>query len=395
MSDSYRILAGTIADHRMERRNVIVNVNTKYGEITSLDTWNNATRPEPGDIDARDAILLPGFIDIHVHGGAGRYVMEGTAEALYEIGKHLVRHGVTAWLPTTITASWEDQIAVIKTDEYHTINKASTGEFNLETENTNYGIHLEGPYINPKKKGAQPEQYILPPSLEEFQRLVSNHFGNVHIVTIAPEMPGALELIRFLASENIIASIGHTDATYDQVSAAIDAGARHLTHTFNAMRPMDSREPGVVGAAFSRPELMAELIWDNVHVHPASCRALIAAKGTDGVILISDGVQGAGMPDGYTFDFGDLPINIKDGRATLPDGTLAGSVLTLDQAFRNAHSYTLSQRSAMTSYNAARALQNDSIGRIAPGYHAELVILNKDETVRQTIVSGKIVYTAE
>lgn len=389
MSDnsSYRILAGTVADHRMERHDVIVNIHER--EIVSLDTWNDSTRPESGDIDARDAIVLPGFIDIHIHGGAGRSVMEGTYEALYEISKHLARHGVTGWLPTTVTAAWEDQIKVLDA-----VENCLAG-FTPVLEAAILGVHLEGPYINPKKKGAQPEQFILLPDMDEFQRLTSDHFDNILIMTLAPEMPGALEFIRFLVSQNIIASIGHTDATYAEISAAIDAGASHLTHTFNAMRPMDSREPGVVGAAFSRPELTAELIWDNVHVHPASCRALVAAKGTDGVILISDGVQGAGMPDGYSFSFGDLPINIKDGRATLPDGTLAGSVLTLDQAFRNAQGYTLSQRSAMTSYNAARSLRStDGFGTLAPGHIADLVILNRDETVRRTIVNGVSVYVA-
>ncbi len=387
MSNHYRILAGTVADHRMERHNIIVYIHS--GTIISLDTWNDSTLLQPGDIDARDAILLPGFIDVHTHGGAGRYVMEGTAEALHAISIHLVQHGVTTWLPTTITASWEDQIAVIDAHREGCRNDS------LLNKTAFWGVHLEGPYINPKKKGAQPGQYILLPDFADFRDKINEHMSRVQIVTLAPEMPGALELIRFLAGEDIIASIGHTDATYDQVSAAIDAGARHLTHCFNAMRPMDSREPGVVGAAFSRPELMAELIWDNIHVHPASCRALIAAKGTDGVILISDGIPGAGMQDGYTFDFGDLPIHINNGRATLPDGTLAGSVLTLDQAFRNAQGYTLSQRSAMTSHNAARSLGIGKLGGIAPGYSADLVVLNRDETVRQTIVSGTVVYTAE
>jgi N-acetylglucosamine-6-phosphate deacetylase len=209
-------------------------------------------------------------------------------------------------------------------------------------------------------------------------------------------MPGALDLIRFLASKGIIASIGHTDSTYTEMLRAIDAGARHVTHCFNAMRGMESREPGAVGAAFSHPELTAELIWDNHHVHPASCRALVRAKGAERVILISDGIPGTSMPEGYTFDLGDLPVQVKAGTARLPDGTLAGSLLTMEVAFQNAGAFTLAERAAMSSWNAAQALSlGRSKGLIAPGYDADLVLLNADGSVRQTFVAGDCVYQAQ
>jgi N-acetylglucosamine-6-phosphate deacetylase len=383
-----RILAERMADALGVRDNVVLSV--QEGRIAEVEIWNDSTQPEPFDIDARDALLLPGFVDIHVHGGAGRAVMEGTPEALNAVAAHLARHGVTGFLSTTITASWEDQLAAL-----HTVANVMRSTENGRNGAAVLGCHLEGPYINPKRKGAQPGQFILMPDVEDFQRKVGDLLPFVKIVTLAPEMPGALDLVRFLVAHDIVASIGHTDATFDEIGAAIEAGARHVTHCFNAMTQLGSREPGVVGAALSRSELTAELIWDNVHVHPASCCALIHAKKADGVVLISDGIPGAGMAEGYEFSLGDLPVVVHDGTARLPDGTLAGSILTLEKAFANAHAFTLSERSAMSSRNAALALGlGDRKGLLAPGFDADLVLLNSDGSVRHTFVAGRCVYSA-
>ena len=255
------------------------------------------------------------------------------------------------------------------------------------------GVHLEGPYINAKRKGAQPGEHILPPDVDSFVDSLGDNLGAIRVVTLAPELDGALNLIRFLSEHRIIASIGHTDATYNQVSAGIEAGARHVTHCFNAMRPMESREPGVVGAAMSRNELKAELIWDNIHVHPASCRALVNAKRTMNVVLISDGIPGAGMPEGYQFSLGDQPAVVQNGAALLADGTLAGSLLTLDAAFRNSGEFPLSERAAMTSSNAAASLGiGDHKGMLKPGFDADLVLLDRDGIVQRTLVAGRTVY---
>ena len=205
-----------------------------------------------------------------------------------------------------------------------------------------------------------------------------------------------MELTRFLSSKGIIPSIGHTNATYAEIVDAIEAGAKHVTHCYNAMRPLDSREPGVVGAAMAHPELLAELIWDNIHVHPASCQSLIGAKSTKGVILISDGIPGAGMGDGYIFSLGSHPIQITNGAARLPDGTLAGSVLTLDKAFENSSHYSFSQRAAMTSRNAAVSLKwGDQKGLIQEGFDADLVLLASSGEVVRTIVGGRTVWDAQ
>jgi N-acetylglucosamine-6-phosphate deacetylase len=384
-----RILVGRCADARGERANVVVTL--REGRIVELAPWNDSVTPAPGDIVARDGLLLPGFVDIHVHGGAGRYLMEGTEEAFAVVAAHLARHGVTGFLATTITAPWEEQAQALAVTA-----AALRSEENGRHGAVVLGCHLEGPYINPKKKGAQPGQFILLPDVDDLRRQTGENLSAVRVMTLAPEMPGALEMIRFLIANGIIASIGHTDATYAQVSAAIDVGARHVTHCFNAMRAMEGREPGVVGAAFSHPDLTAELIWDNVHVHPASCRALVGAKGCQGVILISDGIPGAGMGEGYEFSLGDLPVIVRDGTARLPDGTLAGSLLTLSVAFGNAVPFSLAQRAAMSSRNAALALGlGANKGLLAPGYDADLVLLGPAGTVRQTFVAGRNVYTAE
>ncbi len=384
-----RILAERMADASGEKERVALLV--RDGKVVSVESWNDATRSEPTDVDCRDALLIPGFIDIHVHGGVGRAVMEGTAEALGAIATHLASHGVTGFLATTVTAPWDDQIRALKSAA-EAMRSPENGKLGAAV----LGCHLEGPYINPKRKGAQPGQYILLPDVEDFQRRVGDSLAAVRIVTLAPEMPGALELIRYLSANGIVTSVGHTDATYSEIDAAINAGAHHVTHCYNAMSPLGSREPGVVGAALSRSELTAELIWDNVHVHPASCCALINAKQAQGVILISDGIPGAGMPDGYEFSLGDLTVAVHDGTARLPDGTLAGSLLTLERAFANALPYSLPQRAAMSSRNAATALGlGNRKGLLAPGFDADFVLLNADGLVRRTYVGGNCVYSSE
>ncbi len=362
--------------------------------MAKSSVWSHGTtrhRAEPGDLDARDALLLPGFIDIHIHGGAGRYVMEGTEDALTGIASHLATHGVTGFLATTVTAPWEQQAQALATTA-RMMSAQTSRNANDALGARILGCHLEGPYINPKRKGAQPEQFVRLPDVAELEHWCGDNLSAVRVVTLAPEMPGGLELTRFLAGRGIVPSIGHTDATYAQMEAAIDAGARHVTHCFNAMRPLEGREPGVVGATFARPELTAELIWDNIHVHPSSCRALINAKTAERVILISDGIPGAGMGDGYQFSLGDLKIVVNEGSARLPDGTLAGSVLTLEKAFANATPFSLPERARMTSYNAAVALGlGHRKGLLRPGYDADLVLLNADGSARETIVLGEVV----
>ena len=380
MRDTKQIHAALAVSANFNRRNVLLKL--RDNQITAIED-------APDDANADDGMLLPGFIDIHIHGGAGRAVMEGTSDALRAIGRHLARHGVTGYLATTVTASREETVNVLRS-----VSEAMAQPGNGWDGAAVLGCHLEGPYINPKRKGAQPQKHILPPDIADFENWAGPYRDIIKIVTIAPEMPGALDLIKHLAAQGILVSIGHTDATYDEVCAAMDAGAKHVTHCYNAMTQMGSREPGVVGAALSR-DLTAELIWDNIHVHPASCRALIEAKTASRVILVSDGIPGAGMLDGYEFTLGDLPIRVKDGTARLPDGTLAGSLLTLDAAFRNASEYGLNSLTYMLTYNAARALRLPQKGSLTVDSDADLVLLDSGGFVRQTWVGGRKVYDAD
>lgn len=392
-SNNHTIIeADRIVDAKSERGPHRITINK--GRIVDIEPLTVTARIDPKD----RRTLVPGFIDIHVHGGNGRYVMEDGQDAIPVIAHHLARHGVTSFLPTTITAPW-DKIEDTIRRVFSLRSKPPMGAHIL-------GVHLEGPCINVKMKGAQPPQFIAPPDAEVMRRRIEPYEDTVRVVTLAPEVDGAMALIQYLQSRNVVVSLGHTDATYDQVSAAIDHGARHCTHCYNQMRPLHHREPGTVGAVLNRSELRAELIWDNIHVHPAAAQILLHAKSRYGVLLISDGTPGSGMPAGYEFNFGDLPIRVHqqggklpDGSAAkathigcfLPDGTLAGSAITVADAFVNAIECGISWQdaSAASSYNAACALGlENSKGLIAVGHDADLVMLNENGGVESVWVDG-------
>ncbi len=391
-SDYTVIEADRIVDARGERGPHRITLNK--GKILELEPLTTTVRADPNE----RRTLVPGFIDIHVHGGSGRYVMEDEPDVLSVIAHHLAQRGVTSFLPTTITAPWDN----IESTIGRVFSLRSSPPLGAHI----LGVHLEGPCINVMMKGAQPPQFVAPPDTDEMKRRIEPYGDTVRVVTLAPEVDGAMSLIRYLNSKNVIVSLGHTDATYDQVSAAIDHGARHCTHCYNQMRPLHHREPGTVGAALNRSELRAEVIWDNIHVHPAAAQILMRAKGRHGVILISDGTPGSGMPVGYEFNFGDLPIRVQQqggklpngsmAKSTrigcfLPDGTLAGSAITVADAFVNAIECGASWQdaTAASSYNAACALGLEgSKGLIEVGYDADLVQLNENGQVESVWVDG-------
>jgi len=257
------------------------------------------------------------------------------------------------------------------------------------------GIHMEGPYINPEKKGAQKEDEIKKISLKEFLEFNQASSNLIRLVTIAPEMPGAIGLIKYLCKQGIIASVGHTNATYVQTQAGIQAGLSHVTHTFNAMRGLHHREPGVVGAALTSPELTVEVIADGIHIHPIVLKILTKIKEDEKVVLITDAMRAAGLKEG-TYDLGGQEVIVAKGQARLKDGTLAGSVLTMDKAVKNMVNkigIQLPKAIQMASFNPARSIGVENRkGSLEPGKDADIVILNKKLEVELTMVASKVIY---
>ena len=336
-------------------------------------------------IDARGLTLAPGFIDLHVHGAVGHEVMDANADGLRAMARFYARHGVTAFLPTTWTATGEAILNALQ------VVRDCLGP--VEGGATILGAHIEGPYLNASKCGAQDPALIRQAKPDDALPILDT--GLVRLLALAPEIAENGWLIDACVQRGITVSAAHTAATYADMVAAVARGLRQTTHTFNAMTPLGHREPGVVGAALALPELMCELIADGIHVHPAAMRVLVQAKGVDRVILISDAIRGAGLPDGeYPID--TRVVHVRDGAVRLPDGTLAGSTLTMDRALGNLLAATglpLSVAWPMSSLNAARAIgMSARKGSLEAGKDADLVLLEPDATVRLTVAEGKIVF---
>ena len=326
---------------------------------------------QSGDIDADGFLVLPGFADVHVHGGGGADFMDGTVEAVRQVARTHARFGTTSLLATTLTASREATDAAIKA--LLTVTEAGQGQDEARV----LGIHLEGPYICAAKRGAQPEAFIRPPDARmSLPHWITLSGETVRRITLAPEIAGAEEAIKLAVSKNITVSLGHTNATAAEAEAAIGWGATAATHLFNAMPPLHHRNPGAVGIALARTEIICEIIADGVHLHPLIVRIIVAAKGPMGAVLITDAISGAAMPDGE-YELGGQPVVVKDGTAAFADGTLAGSVLTMNTAFMNVRRFagvTLPDAARLSSGNALRQLGfGDRLGAIAPGMTADLV----------------------
>jgi N-acetylglucosamine-6-phosphate deacetylase len=335
---------------------------------------------------------IPGFIDIHIHGVDGADTMDGTIAGLETMAKALPAEGTTSFLATTMTQSVAAiEKALINASEYKD-SQPQMGSAEL------LGIHVEGPFVNPKMAGAQPVQHIIDPDLsllKNWQELAGNQ---IKLVTLAPEQPGGLEMIEYLAANGIVASVGHSDATFAEVNQAIGAGVNHVTHLFNQMKGLHHREPGVVGAAFLKEELKAELIVDGVHVHPEMVRLAYQLKRSEGLILITDSMRAKGLKDGQ-YDLGGQEVFVKDGKALLEDGTLAGSILKMGQAVKNMMDYTgcaLEDVIVMASVNPAKQLNvYESKGSIAVGKDADIVILDENLDVYMSICRGAVAFKKE
>lgn len=335
-------------------------------------------------VDARGKTIIPGLIDIHMHGANGFDCMDATPEAIQGMGRFIARHGVTAYLPTTVTASIEATLAAIT-------NIGSTPP--PKDGARHVGIHLEGPYLDHDYRGAQPAQHLRPADPNEYRAWLENK--DVRLITVAPEVMGVPDLIRAGRQAGIEFALGHTGATYEQALAAVEAGLSQSTHTFNGMAPLQHRSPGALGVVLSDERIKAQIIADGIHVHPSIVKLLVKAKGVDHTILITDAMRATGLPDG-DYALGDQMVTVQVGIARTQAGGLAGSTLTMDQALRNTMGFaTLSLREALpmaTSVPATAIGLERQKGRIAAGFDADIVILDETCLVWMTMAGGQIVY---
>lgn len=316
--------------------------------------------------------VVPGFVDVHIHGCAGADTCDATREALEAMAAFLLAHGVTSFCPTTMTTSRETiQAALLAAKDMM--------DHPMEGGARVVGVNMEGPFIAKERKGAQKEEDILPPDFPLFQRFYEESGGIVRLVDVAPEQPGGLDFVE-KASQLCTVSIAHTTADYDQAKAAFDKGVTHATHLFNAMSGLHHRKPGVVGAVFDDSRVRGELICDGFHIHPAVLRAAFQLLG-DRALIVSDSMRANGMPEGEAFDLGGQMVTVHQGKALLPDGTIAGSVTNLHQEIKNLVSFGVPFEQAVKAATLlpARAIGLDGeIGSIAPGKRADLVVLDEN-----------------
>jgi N-acetylglucosamine-6-phosphate deacetylase len=385
------IHAGTILTPDEQINDAVVLV--EGGRIAALGHRDEIRVPADAvDYVAAEMTVVPGFVDVHIHGAGGHDVMEGTTLALDRIAATVARHGTTSLVATTVTASIEDTCHSLEGIAHYIRSQAELNEVQEDARLAAefVGIHLEGPFISHARRGVHPPDAIARPSTATLQKLLEAADGLVKIVTIAPEIPGAGELIEYAVAAKIVAAIGHTDADYDQARAAIQAGARHAVHMFNAMRPFSHRDPGVVGAILTDPEVTAEIIADGVHVAGPAIQVLLGCKGFDAVVLVSDGIAATGMHDGR-YRLGNFEVTVKDGVARNSEGKLAGSTLTLDRALRYlvAIGVPLQEAVRMATVLPARRLGlAGKKGIIAVGADADLVALTPDLRVAGVMTRG-------
>jgi N-acetylglucosamine-6-phosphate deacetylase len=340
------------------------------------------------EVNAAGKTVVPGFVDVHIHGAGGHDVMEGTREALEIVSATVAEHGTTSFVATTVTASEKETCFSVAGIAGFILNTSQYATRELSAEVL--GIHFEGPFISPARRGVHPAQWIVPPSLEMFGQFLKEARGTAQILTLAPELPGALELIAAARQAGLVVSLGHTDATYEQAQAAIKAGATHAAHVFNAMRPFSHRGTGVIGAVLTSPHVSAELIADGVHVDEAAMRMLVELKTAERAILVSDGISATGMPDGK-YQLGMFEVKVSEGIARNSEGKLAGSTLTLDRALRNMVALGIPLGSAlrMVTANPARQIGLGARkGMLAPGADADLVFLNDKLEVAGVMTRG-------
>ncbi len=354
------------------------------GKITAIAPAPVPQQSDDTVIDAQGMWIAPGFIDIHVHGAAGHDTMDATPEALHGMARFFATHGVTSFYPTTMTASRVDINAAIENVEL--APPPPDGAQPL-------GLHLEGPYFNPEYKGAQPPTHLRNPIPDEYLPWITA--DSVKLMTLAPELDGALALIEAGVVNGVEFAAGHTAADLECITVAADLGLRQATHAFNGMLGLHHRRPGTLGAVLTEDRIYTQVIADGIHVHPAMVKLLVRAKGIDRTILITDAMRAAGLPDGR-YMLGDSVTFVKDGIARLAEGNLAGSTLTMDAGVRNLIAFaglSVPDAVAIASRTPAAAMRLEGRkGVLAPGADADVILLDENVEVKLTMIAGSVVY---
>jgi N-acetylglucosamine-6-phosphate deacetylase len=348
-------------------------------------------QPEPGStvVDAAGCFVVPGLIDTHVHGSHGDDVTAADPEGIRRVSRALLRYGTTSWLPSTVSVEHESLLRCLEACVEAGRNPEPAAEI--------LGVHVEGPFINPRKRGAHPERVLRDPDHDQCREYLRAAPGMMKIMTLAPELPGGLELVRLLADNGVIPSLGHSEADYATALEAIDAGATHATHLYNAMPALHHRQPNLTTACLNEPAIRAELILDGVHVAPEMARLAARAKGARGIVLVTDALAAVGCPDG-TYVLGDLEVRVSGASCTLPDGTIASSMLTMNYALRNMIEFTgagvVEAAHAASLLPAELCGAADRKGSLEVGKDADVAVLAADFSVRTTISRGEIAYQA-
>ena len=358
--------------------------------IVEVTSRRSRELPRCRTLDFGDAVLAPGLFDMHIHGSAGHDVMGPGANGLAAIEIFLARHGVTAYLPTTVTAPLDVTLAAL--ERLADAIEPTTNRQGSVPRARPLGIHIEGPFLSQKRRGVHPPNNLLPPTLETFDRLWQAARGHIRAMTISPELQGALEVIAAAAHRGVCVSLGHSDANLEAARAGIAAGARHATHTFNAMRPFGHRDPGIIGEVLTNSQITADIIADGMHVDPAAVKLFLGCKGVERSVLITDATAGAGMPPGH-YRMGAFEFDVNNGKC-LANGVLAGSLLSLDEAVQNVMQFAgweLRHAVRAASFNPAKAARLTNRGVLQAGAAADVVVLSRAGEVRTTIIGGKVV----
>jgi N-acetylglucosamine-6-phosphate deacetylase len=387
-----------------------------------IEIFSREARPLPAGvslIDLGQHTIAPGYLDLHIHGSAGYDVMDDAPEALPAIEQLLARHGVTGYFPTSVTSPIERTLRALERladaiearalggndaprESGHgqaslgrtplaqsSVGPAALADTSLAGRAAPLGIHLEGPFVSHARRGVHPPEHLLLPRVETFERFWQASRGHIRMMTIAPELEGALELIALAAARGVCVSLGHSDADFVTAERAISAGARHATHTFNAMRPLTHRDPGLTGAVLTDRRVTADIIADGIHLDPSIVKLVALAKGPEQTVLITDATAATGMPDGR-YKLGSMEVDVSNGRCT-SDGKLAGSVLTMDRAVRNLARFAewdLALAVGAATRNPARVVGHTNKGELATGNDADFIVLDGEGKVLRTFIGG-------